>query len=63
LAPELDDEKNREKMIGSVLFFEAESVEEVRKIVESDIYYSTGVWDKEKISVLPFVPVMPWPSN
>lgn len=30
-------------MIGSLIFFEAESVEEVRKIVESDIYYTSGV--------------------
>ena len=30
-------------MIGSVMFFEAESVEAVRKIVESDIYYTGGV--------------------
>ena len=43
LAPELTDENNRTKMTGSLLFFEAESVEEVRKIVESDIYYTSGV--------------------
>lgn len=30
-------------MTGSLIFFEAESVEEVRKIVESDIYYTSGV--------------------
>jgi hypothetical protein len=43
LAPELTDEKDRTKIIGSLLFFEAESIEEVRKIVESDIYYTSGV--------------------
>jgi len=43
LAPELTDEKNRTKMTGSLMFFEAESIEEVRKIVESDIYYTSGV--------------------
>ncbi|KAI0280481.1 hypothetical protein BGY98DRAFT_1095473 [Russula aff. rugulosa BPL654] len=63
VAPELTDEKDRTKMIGSLLFFEAESIEEVRKIVESDIYYTSGVWDKENICILPFVPAMPWPSN
>ena len=31
------------EMIGSVMVFEAESLEEVRKIVENDIYYTTGV--------------------
>lgn len=43
LAPELTDEKDRTKIAGSLLFFEAESIEEVRKIVESDIYYTSGV--------------------
>ena len=43
LAPELTDENGRKKMVGSLLFFEAESIEEVRKIVESDIYYTKGV--------------------
>jgi uncharacterized protein YciI len=43
LAPELTDEKGRNKMTGSILFFEAESIEEVRKIVESDVYYTSGV--------------------
>jgi hypothetical protein len=43
LAPELIDEKDRAKMIGSLMFCEAESIEEVRKIVESDIYYTSGV--------------------
>ena len=43
LAQELTDEKGRPKMIGSLMFFEAESIEEVRKTVESDIYYTSGV--------------------
>jgi hypothetical protein len=43
LAPEVTDEKGRNKMIGSLMFFEAESIEEVRKIVESDVYYTSGV--------------------
>ena len=43
LAPELTDEKDRTKMTGSLMFFEAESIEEVRKIVESDIYYTSGM--------------------
>jgi len=43
LAPELVNEKDRKKMAGSLMFFEAESIEEVRKIVESDIYYTSGV--------------------
>jgi hypothetical protein len=43
LAPELTDESGRKKMTGSLVFYEAESMEEVRKMVESDIYYKSGV--------------------
>jgi uncharacterized protein YciI len=30
-------------MTGSLILYEAESIEEVRKVVESDIYYTSGV--------------------
>ena len=43
LAPELTDEKDRNKITGSLFYLEAESIDEVRKIVESDIYYTSGV--------------------
>lgn len=43
MAPERTDESGRKKMIGSLVFYEAESIEEVRKMVESDIYYTSGV--------------------
>lgn len=43
LAPELTDENDRKKMIGSLMFYEAESIEKVREVVESDIYYTSGV--------------------
>ena len=43
MAPELTDESGRKKMTGSLMFYEAESIEEVRKIVESDIYYTSAV--------------------
>jgi len=42
------------KMVGSVLFFEADTIEEVRKVVEGDIYYTSGVWDAEKLDIAPF---------
>lgn len=63
LAPELTDDKGRKKMMGSLVIYEAESVEEVRKIIEADIYSTNGVWDKERLLILPFVPSVPWPSN
>ncbi|ESK91023.1 hypothetical protein Moror_16328 [Moniliophthora roreri MCA 2997] len=43
------------KMIGSTLIWEAESVEEVRKKIESDPYYQNDVWDKEKIVITPLM--------
>lgn len=38
------------KINGSVMMAEADTEQEVREIIESDIYYRTGVWDKEKVS-------------
>ena len=32
-----------QKLIGSLMVFEAPTLEEVRKIIESDLYYSNGV--------------------
>ncbi|KAF8893939.1 hypothetical protein BD779DRAFT_1669454 [Infundibulicybe gibba] len=49
------------KMIGSMLIVEAESIDEVRKIVEADIYYTAGVWDREKMVILPFQAATPIP--
>ncbi|KAF8070346.1 hypothetical protein FPV67DRAFT_1668212 [Lyophyllum atratum] len=42
------------KMVGSMFICEAENIEEVKKVVESDIYYKAGVWDPERIVILPF---------
>lgn len=33
----------QKKMVGSVMFFQADSIEDVKKSVESDIYYTAGV--------------------
>ncbi|KAF4567782.1 hypothetical protein EYR40_006790 [Pleurotus pulmonarius] len=43
------------KMIGSTFIVEATSIDEVQKLVEGDIYYKAGVWDVERIVILPFV--------
>ncbi|KAJ7253710.1 hypothetical protein B0H12DRAFT_1116293 [Mycena haematopus] len=42
------------KMVGSCMIYEAESIEVVKSIVESDIYYTAGVWDPERLLILPF---------
>lgn len=31
------------KMVGSVMVFEMETLEDVKKLIEGDIYYKTGV--------------------
>jgi len=49
------------KMVGSMFICEAENIEEVKKVVESDIYYKTGVWDPERIVILPFQAATPIP--
>ncbi|KAI0753470.1 hypothetical protein C8Q80DRAFT_1152361 [Daedaleopsis nitida] len=41
------------KMVGSVFICEAETLKSVRHLMESDIYYTSGVWDKEKLVILP----------
>ncbi|KZT03972.1 uncharacterized protein LAESUDRAFT_658697 [Laetiporus sulphureus 93-53] len=56
LTPESIASPNAEKkMIGSVIICEAESLEAVREVIESDIYYTANVWDKEKLQIFPFL--------
>jgi len=43
------------KMIGSMMIFESESLESLKKLIEEDIYYTGNVWDKEKLVILPFL--------
>ncbi|KAG8690009.1 hypothetical protein FRC11_014426 [Ceratobasidium sp. 423] len=43
------------KMTGSVIFVRGNSLEEVTKKVKEDIYYTSGVWDPEKLVILPYV--------
>ena len=44
LTPEsIASESAEKKMTGSVLFFHAETIDEVQKTVESDVYYTSNV--------------------
>ncbi|KAG8918296.1 hypothetical protein FRC00_012614 [Tulasnella sp. 408] len=43
------------KVFGSLVLFEANSVEEVREKIEQDLYWTSGVWDKAKLTILPFI--------
>ncbi|KAG9316412.1 hypothetical protein JVU11DRAFT_2446 [Chiua virens] len=49
------------RKFGSCMIIEAESLEAARKIVESEVYYTEGVWDKEKLVILPIVLAHPLP--
>ncbi|KLO12330.1 hypothetical protein SCHPADRAFT_915678 [Schizopora paradoxa] len=42
------------KMVGSMMIFEAANIKEVENVIKGDIYYTSGVWDPEKIVILPF---------
>jgi len=48
-GPLLDPESG--EMNGSVLVFEAESAAAVRSMIEEDVYWTTNVWDKEKLDI------------
>ncbi|KAK7691336.1 hypothetical protein QCA50_004730 [Cerrena zonata] len=50
---------DQKKMTGSTLIYSADSLEEVREIVENDVYYKGNVWDKEKLVITPFVSAKP----
>jgi len=58
LSPESVDREDK-KMVGSMFICEVDSLEEAKKVVESDIYYTAGVWDKEKIVILPCIVAAP----
>ncbi|CAG9983134.1 unnamed protein product [Clonostachys byssicola] len=40
---------------GSVVVYAAQNEAEVRKIIENDIYATSGVWDLEKSQIIPYV--------
>ncbi|CAG7996105.1 unnamed protein product [Penicillium salamii] len=47
------------KFLGSVVVYTGEDIDEVRRMINNDIYATSGVWDLEKIRIYPvsyFVP-------
>ncbi|EKD14743.1 YCII-related domain protein [Drepanopeziza brunnea f. sp. 'multigermtubi' MB_m1] len=40
--------------IGSVMVVNASSRDEVRSILEGDVFVTQGIWDWEKVKILPF---------
>ncbi|THH13574.1 hypothetical protein EW146_g6662 [Bondarzewia mesenterica] len=49
--------------IGFTLICQAESLEEVKSIIESDVYYTEGIWDKEALKISPFLSQTPLPGK
>ncbi|KAJ5603856.1 hypothetical protein N7537_006812 [Penicillium hordei] len=43
---------------GSVIVYSANDAEEVRAILEKDVYATSGVWDLSKARILPYVPAV-----
>lgn len=48
---ELPDEP--EKMVGSIMIFRAKTIGSVWEIIQSDVYWTEGVWDKERLKIYP----------
>ncbi|KAM6525864.1 hypothetical protein FALCPG4_011397 [Fusarium falciforme] len=40
---------------GSIVVYSAETAEQVREIIKNDVYATSGVWDLEKVQILPYV--------
>ncbi|KAJ8076964.1 hypothetical protein AAF712_000535 [Marasmius tenuissimus] len=59
--PQCDVEAAQKQAVGSLIIYEAESFEKVKEMVESDVYYKSGVWDREKLVITPFLAATPWP--
>lgn len=38
---------------GSILLVRAENIDAVKEIIKDDIYTRTGVWDEEKVQIIP----------
>ncbi|KAI8978198.1 hypothetical protein BD414DRAFT_374086, partial [Trametes punicea] len=51
----LDTADADKKMAGSVMIIECDNYADAKKMIESDIYWTGNVWDKEKTVIRPFV--------
>ncbi|KLP12073.1 Uncharacterized protein Y057_14327 [Fusarium fujikuroi] len=48
---------------GSIVVYRAETIEQVREIIENDVYATSGVWDLEKLQIFPYVPAVREPLD
>ncbi|KAH7902980.1 hypothetical protein BJ138DRAFT_967113, partial [Hygrophoropsis aurantiaca] len=44
------------KLVGSMIIYDVPTLADARALVESDIYYTEGVWDKENLTIYPLLP-------
>lgn len=42
-------------MAGSLMIFHSESLETAWERIREDVYYTAGVWDKDKVAVNQFI--------
>ncbi|WRT66767.1 uncharacterized protein IL334_003730 [Kwoniella shivajii] len=42
-------------MNGSIMFFRFQSLEDTWKRIKEDVYYTGGIWDKEKLQIGEFI--------
>lgn len=55
-----DDDPASLDFVGSTIVVVAESVEQVREQLSKDIYATSGVWDMEKVSIVPHPRQLYW---
>ncbi|KAJ5112715.1 hypothetical protein N7532_000760 [Penicillium argentinense] len=49
------------RFLGSMVVYTGATAEEVREIINNDIYAKSGVWDLEKVQIFPYVPAVRQP--
>ncbi|KAH9919709.1 uncharacterized protein B0H18DRAFT_1026804 [Fomitopsis serialis] len=50
---------SEQKRVGVFVLFRAESIEQVREIVETDLFYTEVIWLKEEIRINPVLAAGP----
>ncbi|KAF8909907.1 hypothetical protein CPB85DRAFT_1306961 [Mucidula mucida] len=53
LKPGTDHDASKIEPHGSIFILEAENLESVQEMMMKDIYYTSGVWDKDAIIITP----------
>ncbi|KAI0341140.1 hypothetical protein BDW22DRAFT_1359365 [Trametopsis cervina] len=56
-ATSLSSKKAAEQQLvdGTIVVLRAENIEQVRELLERDLFWTQGVWDKERVVIKPFI--------